>query len=747
MAQDYIFIDFETFSMLDLEEVGTDRYAKDPSTGISMLGWAMNADEVEVWLPHISVPPKKLIDALRNPDVIKIAWNVSFEFNIIKYVMGPTYVDGGLDIPIEQWRDPMILSHHLSLPGKLESAANILKMAQKKDERGKQLMKLFCQPASRGGEQTLFGIAPPLFRTQESHPRDFAEYVEYCKQDVRAERDLWFRMSKIPMPATEWQGWFLNQKINSFGMPGNRARAEKSLRLINRFMDEQRCRLKELTGLSNTNSPSQMKAWAASRGYPWNSMRANYIQAELDNPQSPITPECREALKIRATCTKSSYKKLERFLSVLSSDNRLRNQFRYMGAARTGRWAGGDVQVQNLPRGLSTVKKRLTLALELIDNEDYEGIVREFTNTADPKKSVTVAEFVITLMRSLFEAPSGKKIVVADLSAIENRVLGWAAGCWPILEVFTKSKEEGGDPYLSFGQRLFNKTYAEMWSSYVSGNEEERQNSKPAVLGAGYGLGGGNLIKNEFGDMVRGGLWGYAKNVCGVDMPKDLAHKAVEIFRNSYPEVVRFWADLEEAFKQVLTRGGVVKVGEVTWDKDLREWVKHPTSLGCVLTFTRIPMEGGGYIVRMGLPSGRGLHYVNATIDADQKVSNRTGRTYTSYQIRYDGIEHSATQGADGATAKKRQKWGRVKTYGGKICENAIQAIARDILLYGMVLADRMGFSIWGLFHDELATEINNSPFSLCIADLVWCMSQVPEWAPGLLLGAEGFEGSVYRKG
>jgi DNA polymerase bacteriophage-type len=408
------------------------------------------------------------------------------------------------------------------------------------------------------------------------------------------------------------------------------------------------------------------------------------------------------------------------------------------------------------------------LALQLLEAEDFDGIVKEFTNTKNPKDSVTVIEFVITLLRSLFQATQGKKFIVADLNAIENRILGWAAGCKSILDVFRTCNDCGhvaeeltGSflcpkcgcssarcPYLSFGTQLFNKDYAQMWKEYKAELNDDRQNSKPAVLGGGYGLGGGEMQKNEYGDMVRGGLWGYALNVCQVDMPKELAHKAVDIFRKSYPEVVQFWTDLEEAFKQVLAAGGVIKVGEVSWDKKIREWVKHPSPLGCVLTFTRIKMADGGYTIRMQLPSGRALHYLNATIDAEEKVSKRTGRKYTAYQLHYDGIEHSATQNADGSKAKQRHKWGRVKTYGGKICENAIQAIARDILLNGMLLADEMGIPLWGLFHDELAAEVSIEDFGgFRLADLIYCMAEVPEWASGLLLGAEGFEGLVYRKG
>ena len=282
-------------------------------------------------------------------------------------------------------------------------------------------------------------------------------------------------------------------------------------------------------------------------------------------------------------------------------------------------------------------------------------------------------EFVITLLRSLFQAKPGKKFLVADKNAIENRMLGWASGCKRILDVF----REGRCPYMDFGALLFGIPYAEWYVVDEHGNhkpknadfEEKRQQSKPPVLGGGYALGGGDLYTNEYGDEVRGGVWGYALNVCGVDMPKELAHKAIKILRDAWLEVVQFWLDLEEAFKQVFKRGGVIKVGEVTWDKQKREWIKHPTEgKGCVLTFRRIKMDDGGYTIRIELPSGRALHYLNVSIDDEVRESKTTGRPYTSQTIHYDGIEHSATQGADGKTAKKKHKWGRVKTYGGKIC-------------------------------------------------------------------------------
>src|ERR1035437_1773476 len=618
---------------------------------------------------------------------------------------------------------------------------------------------------------TLFGMTTPLFRDHNSHPKEFAEYGEYCKQDVRAERDLWYRLLKIPFPEIEWKGWLLDQKINAFGIPGRRDLAEKGLRLALKWLGIQRQLLVEKTGLENTNSDTQMKAWlklgpcppltkrkdwlaeAATTeknwsGYPWNSLRGPTVKAELNDASSPITPECREVLILRSSARKSSYTKIEKFLSLLSTeDDRLRYQFSYMGAARTGRWKNGggedaSMQVQNLARGVKAVKKKLDLALRLLDAEDYDGIIQEFTNTPDPKDSITVMEFVITLLRSLFQAEPGKKFIVSDKNAIENRMLGWAAGCDTIVDVFRK----GRCPYMSCGAELFGIPY-EQWIKIENGVhkpknaefDKRRQDSKPPVLGGGYGLGGGEMYENSDGDLVRGGLWGYALSVCGVDIPKELAHKAVAILRAKWIEVPVFWLDLEEAFKQVLKRGGRVSVGKVTWDKHAQEWVEHPThGKQCVITFRRLAMGDGRYTIRMELPSGRALHYLNATIEDEERISKKTGNPYTTLTIYYDGVEHSATQDAEGKTLKKHHKWGRVKTYGGKLRENAFQAMARDDLLNSMFLADEMGFELWGSFHDELAVEVDDDPFGFQLEDLNWCMTQVPDWAPGLLLGAEG---------
>jgi DNA polymerase bacteriophage-type len=341
------------------------------------------------------------------------------------------------------------------------------------------------------------------------------------------------------------------------------------------------------------------------------------------------------------------------------------------------------------------------------------------------------------------------KMVVCDLSAIEHRVLGWMTRCPGILEVHRQHR----DPYLDFAVKLYaekNLKYDELvrlLEAKDPATKEFRQNSKPPVLGCGYALGGGNLITNAFGDTVRSGLWGYALNVCGVDMPQELAHKAVKIFRAEYPEVPQFWLDMENAFKWVLKHGGTITIGQQTWNSYDKEWATvAENSENAYITFSRVQSKALGKIIRMRLPSGRYLHYLNARTEMEN-IKNEEGDSWQREIIYYDGIEHSATTDASGAVAKKAHKWGKTKTYGGKLTENADQAISRDLLAYGMQLAQGLGFKIFGLFHDEMATEVDDRRWDApCLADLKWAMVQAPDWAPTMVLGAEGWEGFYYHK-
>jgi DNA polymerase bacteriophage-type len=698
--------DYETRSEIDLPARGLHNYAAHPSTQILMESWAVDDGKVHLWLPHESPMPNELRDALTDPHVIKTAWNSTFEQYITAKLLG-------MEIPFEQWDDVMIHARHLSMPGSLASVGKILGLkeipasaindrpsmfeeqedappstSEAKIGDGERLIKLFCEPAYLGGKDTLFGPSQTVFRDWRTHPHEWERFCEYCRQDTVAERTLLKKMSLFPLPEVEQRGWVLDQKINATGLPVDRILVENAIDFTNRAQAELRGKLHEITELDNPNSRDQLLAWARSRGYPFNSLRKDWVnRALVEN----LSPEVREALELRKQLAKTGAKKYAAILELMGADNRLRHQYSFLGAARTGRWASnGGVNVQNLSRSTKEVEQKIELAIELVRSGDYDTANREFPSIMD---------LVNTLVRSAFRAPGGHKLVVCDLNAIENRVIGWLSGCESILDVF----REGRDPYLDFASHLYNESYEQLLAEYKAGNKEKRNNSKPGVLGCGFGLGGGELITNSEGDEIKTGLWAYAENM-GVNISREEAHLSVKVFRDMYPDVVRFWYDLEKAYTSVLRTGKPTQVGHLGFSKTKK-------------------------VLQITLPSGRRLSYLNPKME-DRDFFGKTKKT-----LIYDGVDQQTKQ------------WTRIETRGSKVCENVTQAVARDLLLHGMLLANECGFNIVGSTHDEIISlQRDEDLVFLGMEELRGCMVQRPNWAPDLPLGAEGFVGEYYKK-
>lgn len=705
-----LFLDYETASELDLEEVGLDNYVRHSSSRILIAGYAIDGGEIKDWQPHTGGIPSELGEAFANPEVRILSWNAPFEINITRHVLG-------LKIPNDRWFDIQVQARYLSLPGGLDKVGEILGLSEAeqkvgwqggKTKEGTRLINLFCFPVKAGGEMTLFGPSVPFFRDWNTHPRDWQLFVDYCKRDVLSERILWNKMKSLPLPESEYKVWLLDQEINETGLPVNVRFADNAHAMAKRDKDSKLAVIKEKTGLENPNSGEQFLKWAKTQGYPFGSIRKEFVVSALnEKPEtSKLTPLCREVLKIRQEAAKNAYTKLEKLHNFVSDDGQLRNQFLYYGASRTGRWAGTGVQVQNLTRPVKEVEKKYSRAIEIISAGDFEAAKNEFSS---------VVGMTTSCIRSAFQARMGHKLVVCDYSAIENRVLGWMAGCETTLRVFI----EGRDPYLDFASELYNIPYEELKRRYDAGDKEAafmRQMAKPAVLGAGYGLGGGEVRENKYGDIIFTGMRGYAKNL-GIEMSEEDAHKSVRVFREKRPKIVALWSNLENAAISVLESGGLVKVGP--------------------LFFDRKRTKAGQFILRMGLPSGRFLHYINARLT--KRILQGKKGEYEKVAICYDGIGHGV-----GATDDKMQ-WGMVYTYGGKFTENGDQAISRDILCNGLVNASQAGFPIFGHFHDEIGTEVKENS-GLGIKELRKCMIKPPAWGLDLPLDAAGWEGKIYRK-
>jgi DNA polymerase len=677
-----------------------------------MLSYAFGDGQVQLWEPHKGPLPPKLEKALLDPDTLKIAHNAGFEWNVFFHVLK-------MKIPLEQWRDTAAMARYISLPGALESICEILKLESGKDKDGKRLIQLFSLSARDEEEITLFGTRS-RFNDWESHPEDWEKFCNYCRQDTSVERQLYRMFQHFPMPESEWKVWQLDQRINQRGVPANLQFANKALDFAIRSQKEVMELLRQKTGLANPNSVKQLLPWLQNEGYSRGSLNKLEVKIGCDS----LSQAGKDVIALRAESSKTSFKKLEALKLKISEDGRLRNAFLYYGASRTGRWSGGGggkgknrgVQFQNLPRPTKQVEKNLDRAIQLIETGDFETAKKEFA----PQGVPSVITMVTGCIRSVFQATPDKKLVVCDLGAIENRVLGWLAGCDAILDVF----RQGLDPYVAFAVKMFGQPY-----EILICDKDKRQIAKAPVLGCGYALGHGTEIingervaiirLNKYGNEVKTGLIAYAENM-GIKLTPDQSYLAVTTFRRDYPEVVQLWSDVEDAVIQVLKHGGKVPVSKVE--------------------FSRKRRKDGTFVLRMHLPSGRCLHYLNARIQEEEATSKK-GEKYKREVIYYDGIGHGV-----GATTEKIE-WAPVKAYGGKFVENMDQAISRDLLVYGMTQANEIGMSIVGHVHDEILCEENIGEFEFGLEDLKSCMVANPSWAQDLPLAAEGYCGKVYKKG
>jgi DNA polymerase len=708
-----IWLDFETASCLSLDERGLDNYARDSSTRVLMASYAFDDKAPNLWQPRLNPEiPADLEDALRDPLVQCWSWNATFEKTISQCVLG-------INKPIEEFRDPMCMARALSLPGDLEEAGRLLGLTQAsaKIADGKRLIKLFCEPEDEGGYETLFGLAEPTFCDWRTHPQDWTLFCEYCKQDVIAERAAAHKMRKFPLPNREWETWFLSEKVNSTGWPVDAATVNGARGIVYKELEPLTQKLKELTGLQNPNSRNQMLAWLQTQGYGFSSLNKDFVVRAL--VEGGLTDLAKEVIEIRTQTSKSSVSKYTALADMTGADGRVRHQYTYYGA-HTGRWAAHGVNMGNLFKPTKAVEARLELAVDLVRKMDYEGIVREFGKPLEVAASV---------QRSAFRAPEGYEFVVADLNAIENRGLGYLARCNAILNVF----REGKDPYLDFAVRMFKMPYEKLLAEYEAGDKYKRTICKPPVLGAGYGLGPGKhpdkQLYDEMNNPIYEGLQGYARKM-GVEMNYDEAKHAVDVFRNSYPEVKWLWKDMERAAVFAIRNPGqIVGVGVPQSDRD-REYFER---IGRKIYEPILSFKcNGTKVLEMMLPSGRSLHYIDPRVRREKRV-------WQDQEYENDVIYYMAKD-------QQTKVWQETKTFGGHLVENADQAVSRDILVHGMKLADARGFQIVGHTYDEIVTLVPVNS-GLGLKELCECMTDEPAWCKGNFpLGADGFESDIYRK-
>ena len=462
------------------------------------------------------------------------------------------------------------------------------------------------------------------------------------------------KLRKFPVPESVWDEYHLDQEINDRGVLLDRELVQHAIRMDTRSREELTCAMKELTKLDNPNSVVQMKFWLSEHGLATDSLDKKAV-AEL---MKTAPPELTHVLSLRQQLAKSSVRKYQAMEKTVCADDRARGMFQFYGANRTGRFSGRHIQLQNLPQNhLSDLSE----ARSLVRSGDFDAVSLLYEDVPD-----TLSQ----LIRTAFIPREGTQFLVADFSAIEARVIAWFAGESWRQKVFTK----GGDIYCASASQMF-KVPVEKHGI----NGHLRQKGKIAELALGYG-----------------GSVGALKAMGALDMglSEDELPGLVDAWRQSNPNIVKFWWDVDRAVMEAAK-------------------YKHTTkSYGLVFS-----CRSGMLFIT--LPSGRKLAYVKPRIG-----TNKFGGTC----ITYEGV---------GST----KKWERLESYGPKFVENIVQATARDILLYAMKTLRNC--SIVMHIHDEVVIEADPRMSLDAVCEQ---MGRTPPWAKGLLLRADGYVTPFYKK-
>lgn len=760
----FMSIDIETYSDIDINKAGVYRYVDTDAFKILLFAYSVDGGPVQlIDLTRGDSIPKEIVKALSDKSVTKWAYNANFERVALSRSLGmPT----GQYLDPEGWKCSMVWAATLGLPMGLAKVGEVLALDKQKMSEGRGLIYKFCKPDKKTGQRVL----------PENFPEDWETFRRYNMRDVETEMGIQKMISPFPCSDELWQEYWTDQRINDRGVEVDLTLAKNAVAMDAEISEKLMEKMRALTGIDNPRSTAQLDLWLREHGCDMVSLGKKDVAQVIEETDDPLI---RKVLSLRLLISKSSVKKYTKMLDATCSDGRARGMFQFYGAMRTGRFAGRLLQLQNLPQNHI---ENIGLLRELARRGDLDALSVMFDSVPD---------ILSQLIRTAFVAREGSRFIVADFSAIEARVIAWLAG----EEWRMKAFAEGKDIYCASASAMFGVPVVKHGI-----NGELRQKGKVAELAC---IAEGQPVLTNHGekpietvttdDLVwDGDQWVTHEGVIYKGKRTVYTYQGLtatldhQVFINdsSKPvmlqEAVAYRKDLKDATQEkkeidkrkecsvatvkvydIMNAGphhrytvsgklvhncgyggsvgalkafGAEKMGltetemqsivdnwrassprivQLWWDVDraIRQTLEDGTThMTHGLMFS---LQKGILFIR--LPSGRSLAYVKPRL-IDGKIT-------------YEGV--SSNKG-----------WARLESYGPKFVENITQAISRDLLLNAMKQVGPDA-RICMHIHDELVIEADDS---VKLDDICKKMAQVPEWAEGLLLRADGYETKFYLK-
>lgn len=723
----YLFLDLETFSEADLKKVGSYAYAEHPSTEILLAIYAIDDGPVHCWDCTDGSPmPEELRKALRHIHRHKakiVGQNfLMFDRLVIRNCWG-------MELDPRDILDTMVMAFRHSLPGSLAMQCEVLQIDETlaKDKSGKALIQRFSKPTPKNYKVRRYNRA--------THPEEWAAFIKYGISDITSMREVFHAMPDWGNIEFENTVLAIDQRINDRGFFVDTALANAAIDAVKQHKIELQQEANEKWGAGLTGAaflPTLRDLAPAHDILNAQKSTLNDLLADDDLPD-----DARTIIEMRLGASSTASTKYNPLLLGLSGDGRRRGCLQYGGASRTLRFAGKGFQPQNLARGY-------------FSGEELEAGIKMLLK-GRAHWLFDVAKLTASTVRSCIIPEPGKQLVVADYSNVEGRGLAWLAGEESTLETFRR----GTDLYKVLASAMFRVAYDDV-------TKDQRQVAKAAVLGLGYGGGVGafcqfakNLGLNleKLAEDMDGSfpehIWNAAKK--GYEFAriqekhkKGFAGKKAErpsydlskkvwltcdsikrMYRESNPNIARFWRDLEDGVKAAINNPG-----KSYW---AGAEVRENGDRAIRIRRTKGKDGSPGWWLQVELPSGRILSYPGIGISVEKSADEETERVEYRERIRFMGVSQTTKQ------------WGKRYTYGGSLAENVTQALCRDLLANALITVEEAGWPIILHIHDEIVTEVpDTDEYSEKELERLMCI--LPSWAKGFPLAAEGQRLKRYAK-
>lgn len=688
-----LWLDCETYSECNLKTKGAHVYAAHPTTEITIATWAIDDGPVRTWdVTANSAIPEELYEALLDDDCLVTAHNSAFDRNIFKHVLK-------IDVPLHRWRDTMHQALVHSLPGGLDKLCDILKVPYDiaKHKTGHALLMFFCKPRPANDKVRR--------ATRLTHPDKWAEFLAYAGADITSMRDVARRLPRWNYGAGEIALWQFDQRVNDRGFAIDTRLAERALDAIAVARTQLTADVADATGGAVTSLTKERDVFLGYLLEEYGVDLPDLTKATLERRinDDTLPRELRTLLSMRLEAATTSGGKYKAALDGVH-EGRLKGTAQWRGAMRTGRWAHRRFQPGNMMRP-TMPQSEIDFAIDMIRRGHAPMVLPSVIGACN------------NAVRGCIVAPDGRILHVADLSNIEGRGAAWLANEEWKLQAFR-------DFDAGVGPDLYKLAYARsMGITPDDVDKAGRQIGKVQELGLGFGGGvaafltfaltyGLNLhamaaaARDTLPDWAyREALefyeWTVKKKRSTFGLPQDVfivCDALKRMWREANSNIAAMWGELEDA---------------------VRAAINNPNE---VFTCRNLRAIKTGQWLRVILPSGRALCYPSPQLHGEKQ------------EISYMGVNQYTRQ------------WQRIRTYGGKLFENGVQAFANDVFCHGLLTAEGVGYEVVTTIHDEGLAETPELEMCWPSKTLPECLASPVPWAPGLPLAAAGFVTKRYRK-